>query len=228
MNRVARFSLLAALGLLLAAPTHADEILFFTNGTTMAIKSHLIKEGMIHVDLGSKASMAFPSTMVDRIELSGRPVYAGGKPANQRVAGGGMGSMEQDGRMSVPSAYRAGNHGQMPAVGSADGGDSPSAEAVVSPVSGRLQSAMNPTGQAAPQGMQRIGNRVAFTPPNLGQPASGSVTGISKRAMPLAAPAPPDASGDVVTPPDLNPPDELPQVGHPEEDDEGDDEDAPE
>lgn len=224
MSRVARLGFLAALGCLLAAPAYADEILFFTNGTTMPIKSHLIKDGMIHVDLGARASMAFPATSVDRIEQSGRPVYTtGGKTANQAVAG--FGSTEQDGRATVPSQYRGGAAVRPPATGSDEGSPAPAA-AMGSPVGGRLNSALNPTGQPAPTGMQRVGNRVAFTPPKLGQPAAGPITGFGKRAV---TPPPPAAGGDADAeppPPEITTPETPPEVGHPDGDE--DDGDSPE
>jgi hypothetical protein len=226
MRRFARLSFVAALGCLVAAPSRADEILFFANGTTMPIKSHLIKDGMIHVDLGAKASMAFPASAVDRIEMSGRPVYTtGGKTANQAVPGAPFGgSTEQDGRAGG-SQYR-GAGAVPPQTGSNDGTPAPAA---ASPVGGRFSSAMNPSNQTAPQGMQRIGNRIGFAPPKLGQPAAGAITGFGKRGT-----TPPPVAGDgsqppTDTPPVVAPPDGLPEVGHPE-DGEGDDddEDSPE
>ena len=228
MSRVARLSLIAALGCFVAVSARADEILFFANGTTMPIKSHLIKDGMIHVDLGAKASMAFPATAVDRIEQSGRPVYTtGGKMANQAVAGGQFsGSTEQDGKAQVPAQYRAGG-AVAPQTGANDGTPAP---AMGSPVGGRLNSAMNPTGATAPQGMQRIGNRIGFTPPKIGQPAAGPISGFGKRATP----PPPGAGGEQPpqpdTPPVAAPPEGMPEVGHPDDGDasDDDDEDSPE
>ena len=146
MNRVACLPLVVALGCLAALPSRADEILFFANGTTMAIKSHMIKDGTITVDLGAKAQMAFPASSVDRIEQAGRAVYTtGGKMANQAVAGSGQpfgGSTEQDGRAQVPAQYRAGG-AAYPQTGSNEGVP---ASAMGSPVKGRLNSAMNPNG----------------------------------------------------------------------------------
>jgi len=226
MSRVARFAFLAALGCLLVAPSYADEILFFTNGTTMAIRGHLIKDGMIHVDLGAKASMAFPASAVDRIELSGKPVYTSGTLANQAVAGA-PGSTEQDGRASVPPQYMPGGGGaRPPATGAASG--APAAAMGGSPVSGRLSSAQNPTGQTAPTGMQRIGNHIEFTPPKLGQPAAGPITGFGKK---LATPPPPPAAGsdsgsEPPPPPEIAAPEAPPEVGIPDSDQ--DDEDSPE
>lgn len=67
----------------------ADEIVHFTNGTSMPIRSHKIEKDMIHVTLGADAAIAFPMSMVERIEDSGRNVFANPAyvPANQAIAG---------------------------------------------------------------------------------------------------------------------------------------------
>lgn len=106
----------------------AEEIVHLTNGTTMAIRSHTIKDGMIHVDLGSNALMAFPAYMVEKIEKAGKDVYVGpsyqrANIAASRIGGGGnvqvsTGSTRggaaypMTGRSSVPSKYRGGGGGK--------------------------------------------------------------------------------------------------------------------
>jgi hypothetical protein len=60
--------------LLAAAPALAEEIIYFTNGTSMPIRAHEVRGDMIHVDLGSDAFMAFPMYMVDKIEDAGKSV----------------------------------------------------------------------------------------------------------------------------------------------------------
>jgi hypothetical protein len=59
---------LLVLGIALMIPAAAEEILHLTNGTTMAVRSHEMKDGMIHVDLGSNGFIAFPAELVERIE----------------------------------------------------------------------------------------------------------------------------------------------------------------
>ena len=66
---------LAFLGLAFPGAVVAEEIVYFTNGTTMAIISHKVENEMVHVDLGSDAFMAFPEYMVERIEKAGDNVY---------------------------------------------------------------------------------------------------------------------------------------------------------
>lgn len=56
----------AAVGFVL--PAAAEEIIYFTNGTSMPIRSHRIEGDMVHVDLGGNGFMAFPMFMVDRVD----------------------------------------------------------------------------------------------------------------------------------------------------------------
>jgi hypothetical protein len=60
--------------ILATAPVLAEEVVYFTNGTSMPIRSHEIRGDMLHVDLGSDAFMAFPLYMVDKIEDAGKEV----------------------------------------------------------------------------------------------------------------------------------------------------------
>jgi len=81
--RLKRFILPALLLLCLTGPALAEEIIYFTNGTSMAIRGHDVKGEMIHVDLGSEAFMAFPLRMVEKIEAAGKeialsPSFSGG------------------------------------------------------------------------------------------------------------------------------------------------------
>jgi hypothetical protein len=70
-----RLPVVLVLALLLFVPAVAGEIIHFTSGTTMAIESHLVKDDMIHVDLGGGSGLAFPVAMVESITRSGRSVY---------------------------------------------------------------------------------------------------------------------------------------------------------
>jgi hypothetical protein len=87
--------------LLLGGAASAEEIVYFTNGTTMPIRSHEIKGEMIHVDLGGESFMAFPMRMVEKVEKAGSkvmldPSYSGGN----RISGG-----SRPVRGTVPSRY---------------------------------------------------------------------------------------------------------------------------
>ena len=78
------------LGLVIVAGSAlAEEVIFFTNGTSMPIRAHSVKDGMIRVDLGADASMAFPASVVDRIEVAGVHVSLDTGPANRVGSGNG-------------------------------------------------------------------------------------------------------------------------------------------
>ncbi len=53
-----------------AVPALGGEILYFTNGTSMEIESHVIEDGIIQVRLGGQAMMAFSVEQVERIETA--------------------------------------------------------------------------------------------------------------------------------------------------------------
>jgi len=58
-----------AIGLLAAAgSSFAEEVVYFTNGTTMPIRTHHVEGGMVHVDLGGNGFMAFPEYMIEKVE----------------------------------------------------------------------------------------------------------------------------------------------------------------
>jgi hypothetical protein len=60
--------------LLLAGPIVADEILHFTNGTTMPVKSHTVVKGMIHVELDQSSYLAFPLSQIAKVTRGGEEI----------------------------------------------------------------------------------------------------------------------------------------------------------
>jgi len=63
----------------------ADEVVQFTNGAEMTVRSHVIEKDMVKLDLGGNSSITFPISMVDKISSAGQnvflnPVY---HPSNQ-------------------------------------------------------------------------------------------------------------------------------------------------
>lgn len=68
--------LLAAL-VLLAAPVAAEEVVVFKSGSALPIVSHKVDGNMIHVDLGNNAFMAFPMSVVERVDKAGKNVMIG-------------------------------------------------------------------------------------------------------------------------------------------------------
>jgi hypothetical protein len=66
----------------------ADEIVHFTNGAEMTVRSHVVVNDMLKLDLGGNNSISFPIAMVGKIVSAGQdvflnPVY---HPSNQGVA----------------------------------------------------------------------------------------------------------------------------------------------
>ncbi|HJQ98002.1 MAG TPA: hypothetical protein VJ826_06775, partial [Candidatus Polarisedimenticolaceae bacterium] len=65
----------------------ADEVVQFTNGAEMTVRSHAIEKDMVKLDLGGNSSITFPISMVDKITSAGQnvflnPVY---HPSNQAL-----------------------------------------------------------------------------------------------------------------------------------------------
>jgi len=82
--------LLAAIGTLPPA-AFADEVVHFTNGAEMTVRSHTVEKDkqMVRLDLGANSFIAFPMAMVDKIESAGRDVFLNPvfHPSNQAIAG---------------------------------------------------------------------------------------------------------------------------------------------
>ena len=110
MPRVRLTVVAVALFVLTTGVALADEVIHFENGTFLPIRSHTVKDNMVHVVLGSNASMAFPNSMVDRIERGGRLVYdPSATLANQAVEGPDTPDIPGTVRLdAAPASYRAG------------------------------------------------------------------------------------------------------------------------
>ncbi|HKQ61694.1 MAG TPA: hypothetical protein VJS92_10390 [Candidatus Polarisedimenticolaceae bacterium] len=195
----------------IALPALAEEIVYFTNGTSMPVRSHTMKDGMIQVDLGDNAYIAFPASMVDKVEQAGsgvllRPSLGGGK--NQMVQGvDAAGSFPQTGGVArARNSHEPGDdaHPERSAVEDDHG------LATVRPFAGSdaaNKSRLRITGSqaifnAAPirderqgfVGTQRVGNHFVIprTPPGQkGRPGGGVVTGLEMRGSRPTPPTPP-------------------------------------
>ncbi len=112
--------LLAAIGTLPLA-AFADEIVHFTNGAEMTVRSHIVEKDtqMVRLDLGGNSFIAFPMAMVDKIESAGRDVFLNPvfHSSNQAIAGGSVGAVTENsirgssgpnGPMRHPSNGKAG------------------------------------------------------------------------------------------------------------------------
>ena len=84
------FLALAAFGTL-PLPALADEIVHFTNGAEMTVRSHTVEDAkaMVKLDLGGNSFISFPMSMVDKIVNAGRDVFLNPsfQPSNQAIAG---------------------------------------------------------------------------------------------------------------------------------------------
>jgi len=81
-------TILGLLAIAFAVPCAAEEIINFTSGQSLPVISHTIEDGMVLVDLGDNAWVAFPEETIESIEIAGknvmlRPSY--GAFGNQRV-----------------------------------------------------------------------------------------------------------------------------------------------
>jgi len=72
---------------LVAAPAGAQEqeVIYFTNGTTMTVESHSIEDGMVQVGLGGQSFLAFPLEKVERIETATGEVAIPRETSNRMV-----------------------------------------------------------------------------------------------------------------------------------------------
>jgi hypothetical protein len=201
-NKVGAFLVVASVGLLCPV-VFADEVVHFTNGSEMAVRSHTVEQNMVKLDLGNNSFIAFPMAMVDKIANAGRDVFLNPTfhPSNQAVASLAVGadtSIHGTGAPVgfVPQANAKGGNGVM--LGEA-------ADALPQEV--QPNSGMPPTDVSR----RRIFNPAATVPagsqPQVIVPPSARMPG----RMTLVAPrvsqpppnpgAPPPAPGDVITPP---------------------------
>jgi len=96
-KRFGRVLLVLAASGTLPLAAFADEVVHFTNGAEMTVRSHTIDKDkqMVRLDLGANSFIAFPMAMVDKIDSAGRDVFLNPvfHPSNQAVAGGAGGSV---------------------------------------------------------------------------------------------------------------------------------------
>ncbi len=153
MPTVARRILVPLAALLVAAglAARAEEIVHFTNGTTMAVRSHRVEGSMIRVDLGANAVMAFPVGQVERITEAGQDVYLQPSQRQANVVLSG-----DDGAAAVPERYPVTGESTVPSRfrGRKGGGKDAKAVAAASPYydPGPGASAAGPVSGLTPRG----------------------------------------------------------------------------
>jgi hypothetical protein len=154
----------------------ADEIVHFTNGAEMTVRSHTVEtaKDMVQLDLGGNSYISFPMSMVDKIVSAGKDVFLNPvfHPSNQAIAGG-------SGSAVADSGVRGTENAPYKRIPGSKG------------VGQNLGEAMDATPIAAPSGQlvdnQVINSRRAFNPAIPAKP------GVTQVIMPPGAPKAPVA-----------------------------------
>lgn len=202
-----------------ALPALADEVIYFTNGATMAIRSHEVEADMIRVNLGAGAVMAFPISMVERVQVGARDVFTGPayRPSNQALAGeeGAKApsvEVSRDNTISaegnLPARYRMNRAEANARAGSDDSFTAPASAGRsnrTGPASRfRRPSAPAPGLNAPPEGSVAMGDRYMLSSRSPdATPNKPEVVSFGPRVDPDAQ-APP-AGGEVPPPPEPTP-----------------------
>jgi hypothetical protein len=113
MRRLAILPLVLALAGLTGVSL-AAEVIYFTNGSSIPVRSHFVEDGMLHVDLGDNAFLAFPEEMVEKIEIDGEihlppsdPGARNGGSPLMLAAGGALGSNDAPAVAAVQRQHRS-------------------------------------------------------------------------------------------------------------------------
>jgi hypothetical protein len=217
-NRFGRFFLVLAFVGLFPLAALAEEVVHFTNGAEMTVKSHTIEndKSMVKVDLGGNSYISFPMAMVDKIVNAGRDVFLnpGFHPSNQAIAGGSANIVAdttvrgiQGGQGLVPQPDGKGHAGTMlgEAADQVSGAAAPMG-ALTNDSMADKRRRFNPQRQ-----MNTTGQPQLIMPPGMAQPtrapAQLTVIGAPHAAeQQIPAPPPPAANN----PPPENPPAEEP------------------
>ncbi len=204
------FLVLATVGPL-APAAFADEIVHFTNGAEMTVRSHTVEQNKrtVRLDLGGNSFIAFPMSMVDKIVSAGQDVFLNPvfHPSNQAIAGGSGGAgSENASRGAAPINTSGGRPVPNPRQGAMLG---EAADPVPAP---------SMAGQQVDRTVattRRVFNP-AFPAPQGGQPQVIMPPGMAK--APVVRAFAPIGSAEPPTPPPSVTPDEQPQSDPPAED----------
>ena len=203
----------AVLLVLIGGSVAADEVVHFKSGGTLPIVSHKIEGGMIHVDLGDNAQMAFPMSVVERVVEAPRGTMFGrgaaGSSNVMSASPNGAGEFAEQNAMPALQADGAVN-GQPEEKGYDPALDVVNGVAVYRPVAGSGNPAKADTavtghsrvresrgGPGTLNGAHQVGtHQVIGAPKRRGAGSSSApvITGISGRdgqVLPTNPPAPP-------------------------------------
>lgn len=159
-----------------SAPALAEEIVYFTNGTSMPVESHSVEDGTIRLDLGDQAYVAFPVGQIDRIETADGKVRTSDSIRANRIVGSGPAG-------SVPSrqrrAWQGSSVGNRQSTGDSAGGADHNGIAVYRPyansaaankrqfstVAGGNRAAASSKSDSGVIGTTRVGSRFVLPTP---------------------------------------------------------------
>ena len=196
----------------------ADEVVHFTNGAEMTVRSHTVEKAkdMVKLDLGGNSFIAFPMSMVDKIVSSGQDVFLNPvfHPANQAIAGGAGSMVADTGTRGIgePQTYP-----RKPGVALGEAaGEAPPIPAGFGQLEqqsvANSRKAFNPASPSAPGAPPQV-----IMPPGKGiKPAQFAMIPTRPPVQPAAPPPPttPPASSDPPdsTPPPSDPPEDPPDT----------------
>jgi hypothetical protein len=222
-NRFGRFSLVLAFVGWIPVAALADEVVHFTNGAEMTVKSHTVENGkaMVRLDLGGNSFISFPMSMVDKIVNAGKDVFLnpGFYPSNQAIAssaGRGVGDTTVRGIQGsaglVPQPDGKGHAGVMLGEAADNVSGAGSMGALTNDTMANSRRRFNPAFQQPPGGSPQI-----IMPPSLAQPShtpvSLTVVGAPRAAqqqIPATPPPPAPPQIPINNPTPDNPPAEDP------------------
>ena len=78
---------LMAIAVSFGVPAMAEQIVYFTNGTSLPIRTHRVEDGMIYLDMGQDNIVGFPFELVERIDQAGRDVLVRPSSSANKIFG---------------------------------------------------------------------------------------------------------------------------------------------
>jgi hypothetical protein len=205
--------------ILIGGSVAADEVVHFKSGGTLPIVSHKIEGGMIHVDLGDNAQMAFPMSVVERVVEAPRGTMFGRGTAGatnvMSASPNGAGGFAEQQQDALPALQADGSvTGETEEKGYDPALDVVNGVAVYRPVAGSGNPAKADTavtghsrvresrgGPGSLNGAHQVGtHQVIGAPKRRGAGSSSApvITGISGRdgqVLPTNPPTPPPTPG---------------------------------
>jgi len=198
VRRTGLIFVVVAIAVVLTGSAWADHVINFTNGTSLPVRAYNIEDGMIHVDLGGNAFMAFPMELVDQIENPRRslnlkpstmhPDDVGPMIATSGYAGSGSrgGGAKTSSTPKGPTSKNPGSYkGNQPQVSSQRYSQEPTRFAVADSGAANLNNSRGGGGGGL-RGAQRVGDHFVMPGQRAGREKSMDVEfrGAGQRPLP--------------------------------------------